>query len=85
MAEVVVPGLPDCREPCGACGDVRELWVVEVLVRPGDDIVAGQVVAVVETVKTTVEVAATEPGRVSAALVKPGDKVREGTALLRLS
>lgn len=84
MAEIAVPQLPECKEPCGACGDERELWVVEVLVQPGEDVRPGQVVAVVETIKTTVEIAADQPGRVVALLVKPGDKVREGAGLIGL-
>lgn len=83
--EVVVPVMPECTEPCGACGDDRDVYVVELLVRPGDTVAADQPVAVVETEKSSVEVAAPAAGRVASVPVRPGQRVREGAVLVTLS
>jgi pyruvate dehydrogenase E2 component (dihydrolipoamide acetyltransferase) len=58
--------------------------VVDVLVKPGDKVVAGQNVVAVETEKAAVEVPAESAGTVAEVKVKPGDKVPVGTVLLVL-
>src|SRR5262245_50139607 len=58
--------------------------VVNVLVKPGDKIAAGQNVVAVETEKAAVEVPAESAGTVAEVKVKPGDKVPVGAVLLVL-
>lgn len=59
--------------------------VVNVLVKPGDAITAGQNVVAVETDKAAVEVPAETAGTVEQVLVKPGDKVPVGAPILKLA
>jgi biotin carboxyl carrier protein len=56
--------------------------VVGVLVKPGDDVEAGQPVLVLEAMKMETEVSATHPGTVSAVHVGVGDDVKVGDALV---
>lgn len=84
MAEIVVPVMPECTEPCGACGDEREVYVVDILVRPDETVQPGQLVAVVETEKATVEVDSPAAGRVANVAVRAGQRVREGAVLVVL-
>jgi len=55
--------------------------LVEWRVKPGDSVTRGQIVAVVETDKGTIEVEIFEDGMVEALLVEPGTKVPVGTPL----
>jgi pyruvate dehydrogenase E2 component (dihydrolipoamide acetyltransferase) len=59
--------------------------VVNVLVKPGDAVTAGQNVVAVETDKAAVEVPAESAGTVEQVLVKPGDKVPVGAPILRIA
>jgi pyruvate dehydrogenase E2 component (dihydrolipoamide acetyltransferase) len=58
--------------------------LVEWRVKPGDAVTRGQIVAVVETDKGTIEVEIFEDGVVDALLVQPGTKVPVGTPLATL-
>jgi pyruvate dehydrogenase E2 component (dihydrolipoamide acetyltransferase) len=58
--------------------------VVDVLIKPGDKVAAGQNVVAVETDKAAVEVPAESAGTVAEVKVKPGDKVPVGAVLLVL-
>ena len=59
--------------------------VVDVLVKPGDAVAAGQNVVAVETDKAAIEVPAEVAGTVEQVLVKPGDKVPVGAPILKLA
>ena len=59
--------------------------VVNVLVKPGDAVAAGQNVVSVETDKAAVDVPAEVAGTVEQVLVKPGDKVPVGAPILKLA
>ncbi|MER5846402.1 dihydrolipoamide acetyltransferase family protein [Streptomyces sp. NPDC002012] len=72
MTEFAMPSL-------GA--DMDEGTLVEWLVSPGDTVTKGDVVAVVETAKSTIEVECFDSGTVSALLVAPGTKVPVGTPM----
>ncbi|MFB6941417.1 MULTISPECIES: 2-oxo acid dehydrogenase subunit E2 [unclassified Streptomyces] len=72
MTEFTMPSL-------GA--DMDEGTLVEWLVIPGDTVSKGDVVAVVETAKSTIEVECFDSGTVSALLVAPGTKVPVGTPM----
>ncbi len=82
--ELRLPGLPDCWETCGNCSD-GELSVVEVLVAPGDRVAADTPVLVLETDKTTLDIAADRAGRVAEIAVGVGERVTEGQLLLRIA
>lgn len=75
MAEFRMPSL-------GA--DMEAGTLVQWLVKPGDRVQRGQVIAVVETQKGAIDVESFEGGVVEALLVEPGTEVPVGTTLARL-
>ncbi len=87
MIEVRIPEFPGCAEPCGACtrdDDDVVVYVVEIVVKPGERVVADQLVAVVETDKTTLEVPAPGAGLVAEVCVTVGDRAGIGDLLARI-
>ncbi|TQL60501.1 pyruvate dehydrogenase E2 component (dihydrolipoamide acetyltransferase) [Oryzihumus leptocrescens] len=64
--------------------DMDEGTLLEWLVRPGEPVSAGQVVAVVDTAKSAVEVEAFESGVMGEQVVGPGTKVPVGAPLARI-
>ena len=65
--------------------DMTEGTLQEWLVRPGDTVRRGDVVAVVETAKSTIEVECFASGTVERLLVEPGTTVPVGTPLARMA
>jgi pyruvate dehydrogenase E2 component (dihydrolipoamide acetyltransferase) len=65
-------------------GDFKDVPVIEVLVGPGDQVKADDPLITLESDKAAMEVPAPFPGKVSAVLVAIGDKVSEGSAILKL-
>ncbi|WP_268251418.1 biotin/lipoyl-containing protein [Streptomyces avidinii] len=61
--------------------DMDEGTLVEWLVGPGDTVTKGDVVAVVETAKSTIEVECFDSGTVGALLIEPGTTVPVGTRM----
>jgi acetyl-CoA carboxylase biotin carboxyl carrier protein len=59
--------------------------VIEILVRPGDAVAAGQEVAVVESMKVEIPVVVETAGVVERVAVDPGTQVQSGGLLLILS
>ncbi|MDE3085304.1 MAG: 2-oxo acid dehydrogenase subunit E2 [Acidobacteriota bacterium] len=59
--------------------------VTEWLVTPGDEVHRGDIVAVVETEKSTIDVEIFESGRIEEILVPVGTRVAVGTALARVT
>jgi pyruvate dehydrogenase E2 component (dihydrolipoamide acetyltransferase) len=74
LVEVKVPDI----------GDFEEVQVIEVLVKAGDRVAVEQSLVTVESDKASMEIPSSHAGIVRELLVNLGDKVREGTALLRL-
>jgi pyruvate dehydrogenase E2 component (dihydrolipoamide acetyltransferase) len=72
IKEVVVPDI----------GDYKDVPVIEVLVRPGDNIKAEDSLVTLESDKATMEVPAPFAGVVKDLKVKVGDKVSEGVLIL---
>ncbi|HWK62621.1 MAG TPA: dihydrolipoyl dehydrogenase [Eoetvoesiella sp.] len=65
-------------------GDFAEVEVIEILVAVGDTIKAEQSLITVESDKASMEIPAKQGGVVKALLVKLGDKVAEGSAIVQI-
>ena len=65
-------------------GDFKEVPVIEVLVKPGDEIAEDETLIVLESDKATLDVPAPRAGRVKEITVSPGDRVSMGTTFLVL-
>ncbi|MCX7103242.1 MAG: 2-oxo acid dehydrogenase subunit E2 [Methylobacter sp.] len=62
-------------------GNVADIDVVDVLVKPGDQIKLEQTLAVLETDKASMDLPSSATGTVQEIFIKPGDKVSEGTLI----
>ena len=56
--------------------------IFKVLVNPGEEVVSGQVVLIMEAMKMETEIRSQHSGKVASVLVKPGDAVQSGQSLL---
>ncbi|ORW90388.1 branched-chain alpha-keto acid dehydrogenase subunit E2 [Mycobacterium szulgai] len=65
--------------------DMDEGTLIEWLVKPGDKVVRGQIVAVVDTTKAAVEIECWHEGTVSELIVPVGETVQVGTVLATLA
>jgi len=65
-------------------GDFKSVPVIEISVKPGDIVKADDPLIVLESDKASMEVPAPGPGKVAEILVKVGDKVSEGTLIVRM-
>jgi pyruvate dehydrogenase E2 component (dihydrolipoamide acetyltransferase) len=65
-------------------GDFAEVAVIELLVKPGDTVKAEQSLITVESDKASMEIPSSHAGVVKSLLVKVGDKVSEGSAVVTL-
>ena len=74
LVEVKVPDI----------GDFEDVTIIEVLVKAGDRVAAEQSLVTVESDKASMEIPCSHGGVVRELLVGLGDKVREGSVLLRL-
>src|SRR5438552_17306471 len=63
-------------------GDFKDVEVIELLVKPGDTIKPEQSLITVESDKASMEIPSTAAGVVKQLMVKLGDKVSQGTALV---
>jgi dihydrolipoamide dehydrogenase len=63
-------------------GDFKDVSIIEVLVKPGDTIAAEQSLITVESDKASMEIPSSHAGVVKALLVKVGDRVNQGSAIL---
>jgi len=74
LIEVKVPDL----------GNVADIDIIDVLIKPGDEVVAEQTLAVMETDKATMDLPSSSAGKVQQVHIKVGDKVAEGTLIVTL-
>ena len=65
-------------------GDFKGIPIIEILVKPGDVVTPEQPLVTLESDKATMEVPSPAAGIVGEILVKIGDKVSMGTAIMRL-
>ena len=65
-------------------GDFKDVAVIEVLVRPGDTVMAEQSLITVESDKASMEIPSSHAGTVKAIKVKVGDTVNQGSVILSL-
>ena len=65
-------------------GDFNDVEIIEILVKPGDSLKAEDPVMTLESDKATMDVPCPEDGQVAELLVKVGDRVAEGTSILKL-
>ena len=62
-------------------GDFKNVEVIEILVKPGDQIKKNDPIVTIESDKSSVEVPSPETGKIKEVKVKVGDKVSEGSLL----
>jgi pyruvate dehydrogenase E2 component (dihydrolipoamide acetyltransferase) len=77
MAERITVSVPDL-------GDFHDVEVIEVLVKAGDTISVDTPLITLETDKATMDVPSTAAGRVMAVLMKKGDRVSKGSAVVEV-
>jgi pyruvate dehydrogenase E2 component (dihydrolipoamide acetyltransferase) len=65
-------------------GDFKDVEVIEILVKPGDTVAKEQSLVSLESDKATMEIPSPEAGVVKELKVKVGDKVSEGSLILKL-
>ena len=78
MADPIEVKVPDI-------GDFDDVEIVEVLIAQGDQVELETPLVTLESDKASMEVPSSAAGRVEEVLVKAGDRVSEGTALVRLT
>jgi pyruvate dehydrogenase E2 component (dihydrolipoamide acetyltransferase) len=66
-------------------GDFEDVPIIEILVSPGDTVAVDDPLLTLESDKATMDVPAPFPGTVRELMVKIGDRVSQGVALLTLS
>ena len=66
-------------------GEFKNVEVIEILAKPGDEIKENDPIVTIESDKSSVEIPSTISGKVENLEVKVGDKVSEGDLLLYLS
>ncbi len=77
MAQSVEVKVPDI-------GDFKDVDVIEVLVKPGDRVEKETSLITLESDKATIEIPSSHAGMVKELRVKVGDKVSQGSVILRL-
>ena len=73
--EVIVPDI----------GDFQDVEIIEIFVKPGDAVNVEDPLITLESDKATMEVPSSDAGTIETVLVKVGDRISAGTAVVRLS
>ena len=66
-------------------GDFEDVEIIEVFVKPGDTVNVEDPLITLESDKATMEVPSSDAGIIETVLVKVGDRISAGTAVVRLS
>lgn len=80
---VHMPKYPECWKSCGSCAS-GDVFILEVLVQPGDTIGWDDNILTLETGKVALDIPSPHAGRVLQIHVEAGDTVDEGALLLSL-
>jgi len=83
LKEIHLPKFPECWETCGNCGQ-GEVFVLELLVRPGDRIARDDTILILETGKVALDIPAPFAGVVREVHVRESEVVGEGVLLATL-
>lgn len=78
--EIRMPKYPECWESCGSCAQ-GEVFVLEVLVQPGDRVAWDDPLITLETGKVALDIPSPHAGRVLEVHVTPGDTLDEGALI----
>mgnify|MGYP001360646738 FL=1 len=62
-------------------GDFKDVEVIEVLVKPGDEVNKNDPIVTIESDKSSLEISSPSSGEIKDLKVKIGDKVSEGSVL----
>lgn len=81
LAEIRMPKYPECWETCGSCAS-GDVVILELLVRPGDEIGFDDAVLTLETGKVALDIPSPQAGRVVEVFVAEGEAVAEGQLLM---
>ena len=65
-------------------GDFENVEVIEILVKPGDQIKQNDPIVTIESDKSSVEIPSTIAGKIEKVEVKVGDKVSKGDVILNI-
>lgn len=79
-----MPKYPECWETCGNCAQ-GEVFVLEMLVAPGDHVVEDDNVLTLETGKVALDIPSPRAGTVQEVFMSAGDKPAEGAPILTLA
>lgn len=77
MANTITVAVPDI-------GDFKDVEIIEVLVKPGDEVQPEDLLITLESDKASLDIPSPSAGRVARLLVKAGDRVSMGSAILEL-
>ena len=66
-------------------GDFEDVEIIEIFVKPGDAVNVEDPLITLESDKATMEVPSSDAGTIETVLVKVGDRISAGTAVVRLS
>jgi pyruvate dehydrogenase E2 component (dihydrolipoamide acetyltransferase) len=77
--EVFMKNVHEVRMP--DIGDAKDVGVIEILVKAGDEVVEGQTLIIVETDKASMEIPSPHAGVLQSLAVKLDDKVSEGSLI----
>jgi len=83
LIEVRMPKYPECWDTCGNCAS-GEVFVLEVLVEPGEIIARDDNILSLETGKVALDIPSPQAGRVVEVMVGAGDVLAEDTLLITL-
>jgi len=70
--------------PVPDIGEFHDVEVIEIAVKPGDDVVAESTLITLESDKAAMDIPAPTAGKIKEVLVKKGDRVSKGTPIVKL-
>lgn len=81
VLEVRMPKYPECWDTCGNCAN-GDVFVIDVLVRPGDVVRFDDSLITLETGKVSLDIPSPHAGRIIEVQVKEGDELAEGQVIV---